>query len=153
MAIRVWAVLVLTLACSGRDRLVPESAADRPRQSNTPERPLWVPQTLAASFVSRDTAMLRALLHPDLVVQPPAPDSARQGADAIDYLLELAAQTSVSESRLYSHMSVPEGPFVYEQGVWLMRSGTRALRAPYSLRWRAAGRGWQVVLWRWGAFR
>jgi hypothetical protein len=108
---------------------------------------------LGASFASKDSATLRRLLHPDLIVQPPEPDSARQGAAAIEYLLRLAVHTSVAESRLEPRRVVPEGPFVFEQGFWRLRSGDRTLRAPYSLRWRGSAAGWQVVLWRWGAFR
>jgi hypothetical protein len=81
------------------------------------------------------------------------PDSAQQGAAAIEYLLGLAAGTSVSESRLEPQLAVPEGPFVFEQGVWVLRNGNRVLHAPYALRWRATAEGWRVVLWRWGAFR
>jgi hypothetical protein len=108
---------------------------------------------LGSSFVSGDSAMLRRLLHSDLIVQPPAPDSAQQGDAAIEYLLELAAQTRVAESRLEPHAVVPEGSFAFEQGIWLLKSGDRVLRSPYALRWRAAPEGWQVVLWRWEAFR
>jgi hypothetical protein len=108
---------------------------------------------LGASFVSGDSAALRRLLHADLIVQPPAPDSARQGPPAIQYLLNLAAQTAVSESRLVPHGVVPEGPFAFEQGTWLLRSGDRRLRGPYTLRWRATPEGWRVVLWRWGRFQ
>ncbi len=108
---------------------------------------------LGASFVSNDSGALRRLLDSQMIVQPPLPDSARKGAAAIEYLLRLAAGTSVSESRLEPHMAVPEGPFVLEQGAWVMRNGDVLLRAPYSLRWRATAEGWRVVLWRWGAFR
>jgi hypothetical protein len=108
---------------------------------------------LGASFVSNDTAALRRLLHPDLIVQPPLPDSAQRGAAAMEYLLGLAAQTSASESRLEPHALAPEGPFVFEQGAWLLRSGNRSLRSPYTLRWRSTKDGWRIVLWRWGAFR
>ena len=86
-------------------------------------------------------------------MQPPKPDSARQGAAAIAYLLGLAAHTSVAESRLEPQTVTPEGTFVFEQGYWRLRTGDRTLRAPYTLRWRRSATGWQVVLWRWGAFR
>ena len=108
---------------------------------------------LAASFVSGDSAALRRLLHPDVIVQPPSPDSAQQVEAAVEYLLKLAAQTAVTESHLEPQMVAPEGPFAFEQGVWLLRNGSRVLRSPYTIRWRAVPYGWQVVLWRWGAFR
>jgi hypothetical protein len=108
---------------------------------------------LAASFVSGDSASLRRLLHADFIVQPPAPDSARRGAAAIAYLLELAVHSEVTESRLEPRSVVPEGPFAFERGTWLLASGDRLLQSPYMLRWRADDDGWRVVLWRWGPFR
>jgi Domain of unknown function (DUF4440) len=108
---------------------------------------------LAGSFVSGDSAALSALLHADLLVQPPSPDSALQGAAARSYLLALAANTKVGESRLHPHMVVPEGPFAFEQGLWELRVGDRRLRSPYVLRWRMTPGGWRVVLWRWERFR
>ena len=108
---------------------------------------------LSASFLSNDSGALRRLLDSNLIVQPPLPDSAQQGAAAIEYLLGLAAETSVLESRLEPQIAVPEGPFVFEQGAWVLRNGRRMLRAPYTLRWHATPEGWRVVLWRWGTFR
>ena len=135
---------LVMLGCRDQRRLPPPRVEDSPLEEHV---------ALGASFVSGDSASLRRLLHPDLIVQPPLPDSARQGAAAIEYLLGLAVETSVSESRLEPRMAVPEGPFVLEQGAWLLRNGNVLLRAPYSLRWRATAQGWRVVLWRWGAFR
>jgi hypothetical protein len=128
---------------------------DSPR---TPARAFnWIApgdhQALATSFVHPDSASLLRLLHPDFVVQPPAPDSALQGAAAIAYVLQLAASTSVDESRLVPMTITPEGPFAFERGFWQMRVGGRALRALYALRWRNTDDGWKVVLWRWEAFR
>jgi hypothetical protein len=133
-----------TLACKDQSRLPPQGFEDGPMEEHT---------ALGASFVSNDSASLRRLLDSQLIVQPPLPDSAQQGAAAIEYLLGLAAQTSVSESRLEPQIAVPEGPFVFERGAWALRTGDRMLRAPYTLRWRATAEGWRVVLWRWGAFR
>jgi len=128
-----------------------EQVRDSPRATG------WIQpgehETLAGSFVSRDSAALRRLLNPDFVVQPPPPDSAQQGESAIAYLLGLAAATSVDESRLEPRALVPEGPFAFEQGVWHLRMGDRRLRSPYALRWRSTPDGWKVVLWRWGPFR
>jgi hypothetical protein len=132
------------LACAERSRPLPQGFADAPMEEHT---------ALGASFVSGDSAALRRLLHSDLIVQPPVPDSAQRGDAAIEYLLQLVAQTAVAESRLEPHAVAPEGPFVFEQGIWLLRSGDRLLRGPYTLRWRATPEGWRVVLWRWGAFR
>lgn len=109
--------------------------------------------TLASSFVSGDSAALRRLLHADVIVQPPAPDSARRGAEAIAYLLGLVVNSEITESRLVPRSVAPEGPFAVERGTWLLASGDRMLQSPYLLRWRTGPQGWQVVLWRWGAFR
>ncbi|HYF38187.1 MAG TPA: hypothetical protein VD930_00770 [Gemmatimonadales bacterium] len=54
------------LACSERIRPVPARHA-------RPDEPVSEHAALAASFVSNDSASLRRLLHPDLVVQPPEP--------------------------------------------------------------------------------
>jgi Domain of unknown function (DUF4440) len=108
---------------------------------------------LAGSFVSGDSVALSALLHADMLVQPPSPDSARQGAAARAYLLDLAANTKAVESRLHPQMVVPEGPFAFEQGIWVLRLRDRQYRSSYVLRWRATPAGWRVVLWRWGRFR
>lgn len=135
---------LVTLACREQSRLPPPGFEDRPMEEHT---------ALGASFVSNDSAALRRLLDSHLIVQPPLPDSAKQGPPAIEYLLGLAAGTLVSESRLEPQLAVPEGPFVFEQGVWVLRNGNRMLSAPYTLRWRASAEGWRVVLWRWGAFR
>jgi hypothetical protein len=140
----VAAIGLVMVACAERSLPPSHGIADRPMEEHT---------ALGASFVSGDSAALRRLLHSDLIVQPPLPDSAQQGEAAIEYLLKLAAQTEVAESRLEPQMVVPEGPFAFEQGVWLLRSGNRVLRSPYTIRWRAVPYGWQVVLWRWGAFR
>ena len=108
---------------------------------------------LARSFATGDSAALGTLLHANLVVQPPDPDSARQGEAARAYVLQLAANTKVTDSRLHPRMVVPEGPFALEQGTWEFRVGDQRYHGPYMLRWRTTPSGWRVVLWRWGRFR
>jgi len=108
---------------------------------------------LAGSFVSGDTGTLAGLLDPDLVVQPPLPDTALRGPFAKSYLLELAANTSVIDSRFHPEVVVPEGTFAFEQGIWELRTGSRRLLSRYALRWRNTAGGWRVVLWRWGPFQ
>ena len=108
---------------------------------------------LGGAFVAGDSVALRRLLHPDLVVQPPAPDSASRGAAAVGYPLALAAGTEVSESRLVPTGVTREGPFLLERGTWFMGTPDHILRARYLVRWRPAGDGWQVVLWRWSRFQ
>jgi hypothetical protein len=108
---------------------------------------------LAGSFVSGDTVHLAALLDEHLVVQPPSPDTALRGAPARRYLLGLAANTSVAQSRLHPEVVQPEGSFAYEQGLWEVQTGSERLLSRYVLRWRRSQAGWRVVLWRWGPFR
>ncbi len=108
---------------------------------------------LAGSFVSGDTAELADLLDDQLVVQPPAPDTALRGAPARLYLLGLAANTSVAESRFHPEVVLPEGSFTYGQGFWELQTGSGRLLSRYVLRWRRSPGGWRVVLWRWGPFR
>jgi hypothetical protein len=108
---------------------------------------------LAGSFVSGDTADLAALLDDQLVVQPPSPDTALRGAAARRYVVGLAANTSVEESRFHPEAVLPEGSFTYEQGLWELQAGSNRLVSRYVLRWRKTPAGWRVVLWRWGPFR
>lgn len=108
---------------------------------------------LAASFVSHRSEALGRLLHDSVIVQPPSPDSARQGAAAIRYVTDLATHTQVTESRLTPSAMTAEGPFVFEQGTWVLRVGDRPLTGHYTLRWRQTPAGWKVVLWRWSAFK
>jgi hypothetical protein len=132
------------LACHEKPQASPQTTTDQAMEEHA---------VLAGSFVSGDTAGLDVLLHPDLVVQPPSPDSARRGPAAKAYLRGLAANTQVSESRLQPHSVNQEGSFAFEQGIWELRSGGRVLQSPYVLRWRSTPGGWRVVLWRWGGFQ
>ena len=88
-----------------------------------------------------------------MVVQPPSPDSAVQGAAAIEYLVGLAAHTQVRGSRLEPQAISPEGVFLLEQGTWVLLAGEQAVGSRYHLRWRHTPSGWKVVLWRWTRFR
>lgn len=122
-------------------------------RTNAGEGPDRERVALGASFTGQGPGDLPALLHADVIVQPPEPDSARRGSEAAAYLARLASHTAVTESRLEPSAAVREGVFLFEQGTWLMRSGDLWLRSRYALRWRRAGDGWQVVLWRWTLFR
>lgn len=57
------------------------------------------------------------------------------------------------DARFWPHAATSEGPFVFEQGIWLLRSGNEQLQGPYTLRWRRTPEGWKVTLWRWSRFR
>lgn len=118
---------------------------------------IWVPEharaALAGSFLGGNRSALKQLLHDNIIVQPPPPDSARQGPEAISYLLGLADSTTLRDSWLVPTAVVPEGPFLFEQGIWYIRAGDRGLRGNYTIRWRDAPGGVKVVLWRWSRFR
>ena len=138
--------LLLVIGCSNETEV-------RPRSSQELSIFHHDRAALAASFLGGDSTALQRLLHESVIVQPPAPDSARQGQPAIAYLLELAENTAVQESSLEPSIVVPEGPFLFEQGTWFIRAGHRLLRSNYSLRWRDTPHGLRVVLWSWSRFR
>ncbi|HEY7611916.1 MAG TPA: hypothetical protein VH764_02890 [Gemmatimonadales bacterium] len=108
---------------------------------------------LGASFVGGHGSGLRRLLHPDLIVQPPEPDTALQGEAAADYLEGLARESRVARSELLPVSLTREGRFLLERGGWHLRSGNGTLASRYTLRWRETPAGWKVVLWRWTLFR
>ncbi|MDQ3136395.1 MAG: hypothetical protein M3Q93_02280 [Gemmatimonadota bacterium] len=142
--------MLLTLtACSGSgdDGLRASPAA------SAPDLPGEERIALAASFVGDDLGALERLLHDSVIVQPPSPDSALQGVRAIRYITDLAEHTEVTESRMGPSALSPEGPFLFEQGTWLLQAGDRPLAGSYTLRWRRTPSGWKVVLWRWSRFR
>ena len=108
---------------------------------------------LAASFAAQGSGGLEHLLHDSIIVQPPSPDSAMQGAAAIRYLTNLAAHTRATGSALSPSIATPEGPFLYEQGTWGLQVAGQTRSGHYTLRWRLTPTGWKVMLWRWSNFR
>lgn len=126
----------------------------RPLQSGAPpDFPQGERTALAAGFAGHGSRALAGLLHDSIIVQPPSPESGMQGAVAIRYVSDLATHTQVTESRLTPNAVTAEGPFVFEQGTWVLRVGDRPLTGQYTLRWRQTPAGWKVVLWRWSSFR
>lgn len=107
---------------------------------------------LGASFVGGTAGGLRRLLHTDLIVQPPEPDTALRGAAAADYLERLARETRVRHSELRPDGVSREGEFLLERGIWALQS-ERWYHTRYTLRWRETPAGWKVVLYRWTQFR
>jgi hypothetical protein len=95
---------------------------------------------------------LRRLLHADLIVQPPEPDSAVGGPGAVAYLELIARETVVERSELVPETVSREGGFILERGTWVLDADA-PLRSRYTIRWRRAAGDWQVVLWRWTLFR
>ncbi len=141
-------VLYALAACSGSGE-----NRQRSRPALSPELPQAERIQLAASFGGHDLGALERLLDDNVIVQPPTPDSAMQGAAAIRYVSELAAHTAATESRLQPSIETPEGSFIFEQGTWELKTGDRLRMGRYTLRWRQTPNGWKVVLWGWSTFR
>jgi hypothetical protein len=107
---------------------------------------------LGASFVGGRAAGLRQLLHSNLIVQPPDPDTALRGEGAVEYLERLARESQVTRSELLPVSLSREGEFLLERGRWYLEAGERTLASRYIIRWRESPAGWTVVLWRWTRF-
>jgi hypothetical protein len=120
---------------------------------------LWMAQDqpprwqLAGAFVRRDSATVRRLLTPDVMIWPPSPDTARRGGDAISYLQGLALSSRVSRSDLRPSKVSLDGPYLVEEGVWILTSGRSRVSARYDLRWRQVDGRWRVSFLRWDLFR
>ena len=120
---------------------------------------LWAAQDypprwqLAGAFVRRDSATVRRLLAPDVMVWPPSPDTARRGSPAISYLQGLALSTRVTRSDLRPADVRVDGPYLVEEGVWVLTSGRTRVSARYDLRWRRVDGRWRVSFFRWDLFK
>jgi hypothetical protein len=136
------ALLALASGCGGpADRPLAEAGLHRARVA------------LGASFIGGQASGLRELLHSDLIVQPPEPDTALRGPAAADYLERLARESELTRSELLPAAVGREGNFLLERGGWILESGDRTLASRYTIRWRESPAGWKVVLWRWTLFR
>jgi hypothetical protein len=112
--------------------------------------PRW---QLAGAFVRRDSATVRRLLAPDVMVWPPSPDTARRGSAAIGYLQGLALSSRVNRSDLRPGTVTLDGQYLAEKGVWILTSGRARVSATYDLRWRQIDGRWRVSFFRWDLFR
>jgi hypothetical protein len=112
--------------------------------------PRW---QLAGAFVRRDSATVRRLLTPDVMIWPPSPDTARRGGAAVSYLQGLALSSRVSRSDLRPREVKMDGPYLVEQGVWVLTSGRTKVSARYDLRWRQIDGRWRVSFLRWDLFQ
>ncbi|HWB39942.1 MAG TPA: DUF4440 domain-containing protein [Gemmatimonadales bacterium] len=112
--------------------------------------PRW---QLAGAFVRRDSAVVRRLLAPDVMIWPPSPDTARRGSAAIAYVQRLAVSSHVSRSELRPRSVKPDGASLLEDGVWTLTHGRTRFSARYDLRWRRVGGRWRVSFLRWELFR
>ena len=120
---------------------------------------LWMAQDqpprwqLAGTFVRRDTAAVRRLLAADVTIWPPSPDTARRGDAAIGYLQGLALSSRVSRSDLRPRAVAMDGPYLVEDGVWILTTGRTKVSAKYDLRWRKVDGRWRVSFLRWELFK
>ena len=120
---------------------------------------LWMAQDqpprwqLAGAFVRRDSATVRRLLAPDVMIWPPSPDTARRGTAAISYLQGLALSSRVSRSDLRPRNVTVNGSYLVEEGVWSLTGGRTKVSARYDLRWRQIDGRWRVSFLRWDLFR
>jgi ketosteroid isomerase-like protein len=120
---------------------------------------LWATQDqpprwqLAGAFVRRDSATVRRLLAPDVMIWPPSPDTARRGSAAISYLQGLVLSSRVSRSDLRPGTVTVDGPYLVEAGVWSLTGGRTRVSARYDLRWRQIDGRWRVSFLRWDLFR
>jgi hypothetical protein len=112
--------------------------------------PRW---QLAAAFVKRDSLALRRYLAPDVMIWPPAPDTARRGTAAINYFVGLAMSSRVSQSEFRPRQVSSDGNYLVEDGMWSFTHRRGKVRARYDLRWRHANGRWQVSFLKWDLFR
>lgn len=120
-----------------------------PAGAQTPP-PRW---QLAAAFVKRDSLALRRYLAPDVMIWPPAPDTARRGTAAINYFVRLAMSSRVSQSEFRPRHVSSDGNYLVEDGMWSFTHQRAKVRARYDLRWRNANGRWQVSFLKWDLFR
>ena len=112
--------------------------------------PRW---QLAGAFVRRDSVAVRRYLAPDVMIWPPAPDTARRGAAAIAYFQGLALSSNLSRSEFRPRRLRPDGAYLLEEGVWILTHGRTRVSARYDLRWRRIDGRWRVSFLRWELFR
>jgi hypothetical protein len=112
--------------------------------------PRW---QLASAFVRRDSVALRRFLAPDVMIWPPAPDTARRGSPAIRYFIDLALASRVSQSDFRPRALTTDGAYLIEDGTWTFTHRRTRVSARYDLRWRLAEGRWQVSFLKWELFR
>jgi ketosteroid isomerase-like protein len=144
----LWVLLLLMISPTGDGRSPGARAATAAAVQNPPPR--W---QLAAAFVKRDSAALRRYLASDVMIWPPAPDTARRGSAAIAYFVGLAVSSQVSRSEFRPRSVTADGVYVIEDGMWSFTHRRVKVSARYDLRWRQAKGRWQVSFLKWDLFR
>jgi hypothetical protein len=112
--------------------------------------PRW---QLASAFVQRDSAALRRFLASDVMIWPPAPDTARRGSPAIRYFIDLALASRVTQSSFRPRAVTTDGAYLIEDGTWTFTHQRTKVSARYDLRWRLADGRWRVSFLKWELFR
>jgi ketosteroid isomerase-like protein len=144
----LWLLLLLMISPAGGGHAPgAQPAAAVPVQSPPPR---W---QLAAAFVKRDSAALRRYLASDVMIWPPAPDTARRGSAAINYFVGLALSSRVSRSEFRPRSVTTDGAYVIEDGMWSFTHQRVKVSARYDLRWRQVNSRWQVSFLKWDLFR
>lgn len=141
-------LLLLLISPTGDGRSPGARPATAASLQNPPPR--W---QLAAAFVKRDSAALRRFLASDVMIWPPAPDTARRGRAAITYFVGLALLSQVSQSEFRPQAITTDGAYVIEDGMWSFTHRRVKVRARYDLRWRQANGRWLVSFLKWDLFR
>jgi ketosteroid isomerase-like protein len=112
--------------------------------------PRW---QLASAFVQRDSAALRRFLASDVMIWPPAPDTARRGSPAIRYFIDLALASRVTRSSFRPRAVTTDGAYLIEDGTWTFTHQRTRVSTRYDLRWRLADGRWRVSFLKWELFR
>lgn len=112
--------------------------------------PRW---QLAAAFVKRDSVALRRYLASDVMIWPPAPDTAQRGDAAVKYFVGLSLASQVSQSEFRPRAVTTDGAYLIEDGTWSFTHRRVKVRAKYDLRWRRSKGRWQVSFLKWDLFR
>ena len=112
--------------------------------------PRW---QLASAFVQRDSAALRRFLASDVMIWPPAPDTARRGSPAIRYFIDLALASRVTRSSFRPRAVTTDGAYLIEDGTWTFTHQRTRVSTRYDLRWRLADGRWWVSFLKWELFR
>jgi ketosteroid isomerase-like protein len=112
--------------------------------------PRW---QLASAFVQRDSAALRRFLSSDVMIWPPAPDTARRGSPAIRYFIDLALASRVTQSSFRPRAVTTDGAYLIEDGTWTFTHQRTRVSTRYDLRWRLADGRWRVSFLKWELFR
>jgi hypothetical protein len=112
--------------------------------------PRW---QLASAFVQRDSVALSRFLASDVMIWPPAPDTARRGSPAVRYFIDLALASRVTQSDFRPRTVTTDGAYLIEDGTWTFTHRRAKVSARYDLRWRRADGRWRVSFLKWELFR